>query len=214
MRSMTVLALRGWAIASLATICCSACPAVAADGTPTTTLFHHAQVFTAEPDHPYAEAVAIRGDRILAVGALAQVEQAAGPQARRVDLKGRFLMPGMLDAHAHPIDGGFTLIEANFPDSSASVPALADFVTQQIKSGKSRRGDVLVVNGIDLGYWLACRRDRCSLEPRRLCQPAHRAVRLRWPYRLGQPAPRARAPGSLPQYLRTLKPEEQRYYGV
>ncbi len=176
------------------------------------TLFHNAQVFTAEPDHPYAEAVAVRGERILAVGALARGRTVAGAAARRVDLKGRFLMPGMLDAHAHPIDGGLTLIQANFPDASDSVPALTEFVAQQMKSGESRRGDVLVVYGIDLGYWTACRRHRCGIEPRRLRQAADRAVRLGRPYGLGQPPARARA-GITAQYLRTLKPEEQRYYG-
>jgi predicted amidohydrolase YtcJ len=88
-------------------------------------ILYDAQVFTAESEHPYAEAVAIRGGRILAVGSLPAVEQSAGPGARKIDLKGKFLMPGMIDAHAHPIDGGVTLIQANFPDTADSVPALA-----------------------------------------------------------------------------------------
>ena len=41
-------------------------------------LFYDAQVFTAEYDHPYAEAVAIRGDRIIAVGTLEAVERIVG----------------------------------------------------------------------------------------------------------------------------------------
>ena len=117
------------------------------------TLFYNAQVFTAEPERPYAEAVAVRGDRILAVGALADVEHAAGPSARRVDLKGRFLMPGMLDAHAHPIDGGLDLISASFPSTSDSVPALKEYVESQLQTGKSRRGDTLVVYDLDIGFW-------------------------------------------------------------
>ena len=57
----------------------------AANAAGDTTVYYDVQVFTAEPDHPYAEAVAIRGERILAVGAQAAVEAAAGPGARRVD---------------------------------------------------------------------------------------------------------------------------------
>jgi predicted amidohydrolase YtcJ len=117
------------------------------------TVFYDAQVFTAEPDHPYADAVAIRGDRIIAVGDLSAVEKAAGTGARKVDLKGKFLMPGMIDAHAHPIHGGVTLIQANYPDTQDSIPALTQFVTEHVKMKDSRRGDVLVVNGIDIGYW-------------------------------------------------------------
>ena len=59
----------GFALSS-ATIA-SAAPA---DGA---TIFYDAHVFTADPEHPYAEAVAIRGDRILAVGSLSAVEQLA-----------------------------------------------------------------------------------------------------------------------------------------
>src|ERR1700691_2033211 len=77
--------------------------AVQAEQAVTSTLLYHAHVFTAEYAQPYAEAVAIRGERIIAVGRLADVERAAGPSARKVDLHRQFLMPGMIDGHAHPI---------------------------------------------------------------------------------------------------------------
>ena len=117
------------------------------------TVFYDAQVFTGEPDHPFADAVAIRADRIVAVGALAAVEKAAGPGARKVDLKGKFLMPGMVDSHAHPIDGGLTLIQANYPDTNDSIPALTQFVADHVRKKDSRLGDVLVVQGLDIGFW-------------------------------------------------------------
>jgi hypothetical protein len=80
-------------VGSLIGIGCAA--VVSASGAESTgaTLFYNAHVFTAEYDHPYAEAVAIRGDRIVAVGALGAVERAAAPIGRRVDLHGAFLMP-------------------------------------------------------------------------------------------------------------------------
>jgi predicted amidohydrolase YtcJ len=177
-----------------------------------TTLLYHAQVFTADPAHPYAEAVAIRDDRILAVGALAEVERAAGNGARRVDLKGRFLMPGMLDAHAHPIAGGLSLILANFPDASDSISALAAFVKAQAGTGTSRLGDVLVVNGLDTGYWVhAAEIDQALSGGAFARQPlvlygsdghtlwANRALRER--------------AGVTAAYLRGLPPDQRRYYG-
>ncbi len=124
-----------------------------------TTLFYNAHVFTAEPSAPYAEAVAIRGDRIVAVGALEFVAKTAGPDARRVDLGGRFLMPGMLDAHVHPIGGlqafggGDILVMANFPDLGGSLPDLVAFVAKTIDAGTSRLGDTVVVYGLDTAYW-------------------------------------------------------------
>jgi predicted amidohydrolase YtcJ len=136
----------------------AAAAGAAAAGTPraakeATTLFYGGHVFTAEPEHPYADAVAIRGERILAVGALPQVERSAGPGARRVDLKGQFLMPGMIDAHAHPIEGGLSLLEASYPDTKDSVADLARFVGEQAALKHSLRGDVLVINDLDLGFW-------------------------------------------------------------
>ena len=132
---------------------------IAADAPDTTTLFYNAHVFTAEPSAPYAEAVAIRGDHIVAVGALESVEKAAGSGARRVDLGGRFLMPGMLDAHAHPIGnrnvlgGGTSLVQASFSDTGGSLPDLVNFVGKTIDSRTSLMGDTVIVNGLDTGYW-------------------------------------------------------------
>lgn len=122
------------------------------DDTAASTLFYDAQVFTAEYEHPYAEAVAIRGDRIIAVGALGDVERIAGATARKVDLHGKFLMPGMIDAHVHPIIGGITLIQAKFSDA-APVADLVQFVAEQMEKRESMRGDVLTINDIDLSYW-------------------------------------------------------------
>ncbi len=188
-----------------------AASAAAADSS-VPTVFYDAQVFTAEYDHPYAEAVAVRGDRIIAVGALGDVMAAAGPAARKVDLKGKFLMPGMIDAHAHPIAGGVTLIQANFPDTNDSIPALVQFVADLMKTKKSRLGDVLVVNGIDIGYWSHAAEIDAALSNGAFAkQPivlfgsdGHTA----WANR---PA-RSRA-GITQKYLRSLKPDERRHFG-
>ena len=51
-------------------------------------IFYNARIFTAEPEHPYAEAVAIRGDKIVAVGSRVDVERMVGKHAERVDLHG------------------------------------------------------------------------------------------------------------------------------
>lgn len=59
------------------------------------------KVFTADPARPWAQAVAIRGERIMAVGSDADVAKAAGPATRRIDLGGRVVVPGFNDAHAH-----------------------------------------------------------------------------------------------------------------
>ena len=59
------------------------------------------KVFTADPARPWAEAIAIRGDRILNVGAATAITQRVGPNARVVDVGGRVVIPGINDAHTH-----------------------------------------------------------------------------------------------------------------
>jgi predicted amidohydrolase YtcJ len=178
-----------------------------------TDVYYDAQVFTGDYDHPYAEAVAIRGERILAVGRLADVEKAAGPSARKIDLKGKFLMPGMIDAHAHPIFGGLALIQANFPVLGGTVPALTAFVAKHVAAKDSRLGDVLVVNGLDIGYWTHAAEIDASLSVGDFAkQPivlngsdGHTA----W---ANAPA-RARA-GITADYIRGLSPELKHCYGT
>jgi predicted amidohydrolase YtcJ len=59
------------------------------------------KVFTADPAKPSAEAVAIRGDRIIATGNSAEIARRAGANTRRIDLQGRTVVPGLNDAHFH-----------------------------------------------------------------------------------------------------------------
>jgi predicted amidohydrolase YtcJ len=59
------------------------------------------QVWTGDPARPWAEALAVRGDRIVAVGTTALVRKTLGAKAEAVDLRGRFVAPGFNDAHLH-----------------------------------------------------------------------------------------------------------------
>ena len=181
--------IRGLLAAGCVAIHAPGALAAAAPGTSApATVFYDAHVFTAEYEHPYAEALAISGDKIIAVGALRTVEQVAGPTARKVDLHGKFLMPGMIDAHAHPIAGGLTLIQARYPDTerfgprSRAIRRRADgqeYEPPRRRAGHFRSRPRLLD---------ACRRHRRGAECGQLRQATHRPIRLRRPYRLGQPA--------------------------
>jgi predicted amidohydrolase YtcJ len=196
----------------------STSPAYATDAAESTTLFFNAHVFTAEPSAPYAEAVAIRGDRIVAVGALQAVEKAAGATARRVDLGGRFLMPGMIDAHAHPIGsrnvlgGGTSLVQASFSDSSDSLPDLVNFVGKTIDSRSSLMGDTVIVNGLDTGYWSHAADIDKALSSGRFAEIP--IILFGSDGHTGWANRRARErAGITAAYLRKLAPAQQAYYG-
>src|SRR5919202_1434745 len=74
---------------------------VCARQTPADLILVNGRVFTADAANPSAEAVAIKGGRIVAVGSAAEVEKLAGAATRRVDLAGRVVVPGFNDAHFH-----------------------------------------------------------------------------------------------------------------
>jgi predicted amidohydrolase YtcJ len=70
-------------------------------------------VHTLDPARPRAEAVAVRGGRIARVGADADVRELVGPGTDVVDLRGRLLLPGFQDAHAHPLVGGVERLQCD-----------------------------------------------------------------------------------------------------
>ncbi len=116
-------------------------------------IFFNAKVFTGNPDDPYAEAVAIRGDKIVGVGNLAEVEKSADAGAERVDLQGKSLFPGFIDSHSHSIDGGLNLISADASDKVDKLDQLPAFVAWAKKSGRGMRGDIIEVLGMPLEFW-------------------------------------------------------------
>ena len=75
-----------------------------------------ARTWTGDSARPWAEAVAIAGDRILAVGSAADVARLAGPSTRRINLAGRFITPGFIDNHTHFAQAGALLLGVNLLD--------------------------------------------------------------------------------------------------
>lgn len=67
---------------------------------------------------PQATAVAVASGRILAVGTDNDVVQFVGPPTRRIDLDGRRVVPGFIDAHTHFIEGGFELASVQLRDAA------------------------------------------------------------------------------------------------
>jgi len=127
--------------------------ALLGQGSSSERIFFDAKVFTGDPQNPYAEAVVIRGDRILAVGNLPEVAKAASTQAERIDLEGRSLFPGFIDSHSHSIDGGLSLISADASEKVHSLGDLPAFAEEAKTTGKGMRGDILEILGLPLEFW-------------------------------------------------------------
>jgi predicted amidohydrolase YtcJ len=70
-----------------------------------------------------AEAIAIRGDRIIAVGTNDRISRLAGPRTEVIDVQGRMVMPGIIDAHSHMHNGELTYWLSQNPDAVQAVGA-------------------------------------------------------------------------------------------
>ncbi|HLK95378.1 MAG TPA: amidohydrolase [Nocardioidaceae bacterium] len=90
-------------------------------------------VWTGCADHPDADAVALQGGRVIAVDSDAAA--LAGPDTRVVDLAGRLALPGFIDAHVHPVQGGLGLQGCTLTelpdDEDAYLRALAAYAGTQ-----------------------------------------------------------------------------------
>lgn len=66
-------------------------------------------IWTVNPDMPWAEGVALKGNKILKVGLTSEIKGYVGEKTKSIDLKGSFVLPGFTDCHTHFLDGGFSL---------------------------------------------------------------------------------------------------------
>jgi predicted amidohydrolase YtcJ len=113
-------------------------------------IIQNARVWTVDPSHPEADAVAILGDRIVAVGSSQQVDAWHGPHTRVVDAAGKRLLPGFNDAHVHFTDGGSQLDNVELNDATSS----QEFARRiRERAAKTAKGDWLLGGDWDETKW-------------------------------------------------------------
>jgi predicted amidohydrolase YtcJ len=87
-------------------------------------VYRNGVLFTADARNSVAEALAIRDGRIFYVGDNQGVQPFIGPATANIDLKGGFLMPGLVDGHMHPLEAGVQLLKCTLNYESLTVPEL------------------------------------------------------------------------------------------
>jgi predicted amidohydrolase YtcJ len=80
----------------------------------------NAKVWTVDKAHPTAQAVAVLGDHIIAVGSNADVEALRGHDTKVIDAGGKLLLPGFNDAHVHFVGGGLQLDSVQLNDATST----------------------------------------------------------------------------------------------
>ena len=113
-------------------------------------IIRNAKVWTGDKDHPTAQAVAVLGDRIVAVDSNEDVEAWRGARTRTVDASGRLLLPGFNDSHVHFVDGGLSLDSVQLNDAS-SAAEFARRIGEQ--AGKTPKGEWVTSGDWDETKW-------------------------------------------------------------
>lgn len=103
----------------------------------------NARVWTGDARHPWADAVAVDGARIAAVGSSAEVRKLAGAGTRLIDAHGAMVVPGFTDAHVHFTDGGFALQSVKLRDAQTK----DEFVRRIAAYAKTLPAGAWILNG-------------------------------------------------------------------
>lgn len=110
-------------------VCISVNLSVSAQQTAPDLILYNGKIFTSDAAQPNAEAIAIRGERIFAVGSNDEIKKLANSKTRLIDLQMRVVTPGFNDAHFHfsPDPKGFNLqfatLEPDWKETSAAIEA-------------------------------------------------------------------------------------------
>ena len=120
------------------------------------------RIYTGDPRNPWAEALAVRGNRIALVGSTQEIRRACGARTQVLDLPGRLVTPGFVDAHLHFINLGRTLQWVNLRNLNSLVQC-----REEIRRNAATRpeGEWIIGRGWNHHQWAEkCEPTRADLD--------------------------------------------------
>ncbi|MGP1994378.1 amidohydrolase [Zobellia laminariae] len=106
-------------------------------------LVTNATIWTGNPESPKAEAMAIKGDSILAIGSFKDLEKFKGESTEILDVNGNFITPGFIDAHVHLLMGGNSLLSVQLRDTKTQ----QEFIDRIASFAKKIKPNQWIVEG-------------------------------------------------------------------
>jgi predicted amidohydrolase YtcJ len=103
------------------------------------------KIITVDKNFSIQQAVAIRDEKIFSVGSSSRIKGLAGPKTKVIDLKGRTVIPGLIDAHMHFLRAGFTWRREIRLDTARSVKEILNLVEKRV--GQIRPGEWIITFG-------------------------------------------------------------------
>lgn len=98
-------------------------------------IFTNGNIYTVNAEQPWVEAVAVKDERILVAGSIADADQLKGPDTKVINLEGAFAMPGFIEGHGHFLGLGESLMNLNFL-RSRSWQEILDAVAAEVQQKK------------------------------------------------------------------------------
>jgi predicted amidohydrolase YtcJ len=105
------------------------------------TVYRHGYVYTVDPHDSVQSALAIRAGRIVYVGGDAGLAPFMSARTTVIDLHGRMLMPGLVDGHMHPLQGGGTLLKCNLNYEQLTVVQMQARIQSCLDESRAREPD-------------------------------------------------------------------------
>ncbi len=133
-------------------------PGIAAAQAPADLILLHGRIHTEDAQRSVAQALALRGNTIIAVGTDQTIAALAGARTRTVDLRGRTVLPGIIDAHTHPAASAQDYGKCNLGDAMLAAGQVKSKVAQCLKDNPGNTAEwfeVIQVNPSDLVLRLA-----------------------------------------------------------
>jgi predicted amidohydrolase YtcJ len=108
-------------------------------------ILYNGKIVTVDPRFRIVDSIAIRGDRIAAIGARGQVTSLAGPNTRQIDLKGKTVLPGLMDSHVHAFEASIYEFDHPVPEMET-----IEDVLRYLKSraARAKPGDWIVLTQV------------------------------------------------------------------
>jgi len=116
-------------------------------------IVHNGKIYSAEPNQPLQQALAVEDGAIRAIGSDADILALQEEGTKLMDLGGKVLMPGFIDTHAHVVMAGLELVGANLQIQFLPFDELEQKLRDWRDDGSAWMGDILSVAGVPSDYW-------------------------------------------------------------
>lgn len=135
-----ISSLHAVAVVTVAALASAAATAPqAADGR-ADVVFTNGKIYTVDPARSVQQALAVTGNTITAVGSDADVAPLIGPDTRVVDLGGKFVLPGMIDTHSHPVIGAVNASKCSLANVPPTIEAIRPVIRKCLED-RPAKGD-------------------------------------------------------------------------